>query len=158
MHYSVVHAHYFGNCAELSLIFADFAVPRIKSGRGVRRSAQRGRMRLRLASWAWGCRPGLLQSMLQRRPNELRKQRMRIEWLRLEFRVKLATQEPRMVGCLNDLHVILVGRPTGNFQSGRRQNLLVFAIEFVTVPVPLADLQLSVSLVCERSRLQLARP
>src|SRR5271157_3505290 len=83
---------------------------------------------------------------------------MRIEWLRLELRMELAAKEPRMVGRLNNLHVVLVRRPPGNLQSRRRQNLFVFAIEFVAVPVPFADLNSSVSLVCKRSRLQLARP
>ena len=66
---------------------------------------------------------------------------MRLQRLRLELRMELAPDKVRMIRQLHHLHVSPVRRRSGNPQAGRNHRLFVFAIEFVTMPVPLADLQ-----------------
>src|SRR5215470_1159246 len=96
--------------------------------------------------------------VLQRGPNEGGEQRMRFERLGLEFRMELAAEEPRMFGRFDDLDVVLVWGAPGNLEPGRNQRLFVLAVEFIAVTMPLADLELAVSLGSKRARLELARP
>src|SRR5258707_518125 len=85
--------------------------------------------------------PCFLLLVLQRRTDESRKKRMRLQRFGLELRVELAPQEPGMLRRLDDLHVILVWRAPGDAQAGPDERSFVIAIEFVTVPVALADFQ-----------------
>ena len=59
--------------------------------------------------------------------------------LGLELGMELAAQVPGMVGELADLDVGAVGRLAGDAQAGGLQAVLVLAVEFVAVPVALAD-------------------
>src|ERR1700686_1155688 len=83
---------------------------------------------------------------------------MRLERLRFELRMKLAADEMRMVRQFNHLHISAVRSRTGDAQARSSQRSLVFAIEFVTVPVAFADLSLPVNLMRQCPRLDLARP
>src|SRR5271156_6117258 len=83
---------------------------------------------------------------------------MRLQRLRLEFRMELASDEKRMPRNLDDLHVSAVRSRTGNAQPGSHHRLFVLAIKFVTMPVPLADLRLPIHFVSQRSGLELAWP
>ena len=77
--------------------------------------------------------------MSERRPNERQEKRMRREWLRLEFRMKLASEEPGMLRCFDDLHVFTIGRTAGDAETGIGQRFFVLAIEFVAVTVALGN-------------------
>src|SRR5208282_5963982 len=90
--------------------------------------------------------------------HERLKQRMRLQRLRFEFRMELASDEKRMARNLDDLNVSAVRSRAGNAQPGRDHGLLILAVELVTMPVPLADLGLAIHFVSQRPRLDLARP
>src|SRR5207302_3537833 len=83
---------------------------------------------------------------------------MRLERLGYKLRMELTPEEPRMIGCLYNLHIILIRRASGNFQSRGHQRFLEVAVEFVAMAVAFADSQLAVSLVREGSWLEFARP
>src|SRR5262245_43773434 len=104
-------------------------------------------------------RPGQTPlAILVRRPDEGPEQRMRLERLRLELGMELAAQIPRMTGNLADLDIRAVRRLARAPQPRRGQNIFIFAIELVAVPMPLADLGGSVGLVREAPFLQKTRP
>ena len=71
--------------------------------------------------------------------DECGEERMRFEGLGFEFGVELAAEKPWMLGRLDDLDVIFVGRAAGDEQAGVRESFLVVAVEFVAVAVALAD-------------------
>src|SRR3984957_14268634 len=98
------------------------------------------------------------QPMLIRGPHKPAEQRMRLQRLRLEFRMKLAADEVRMIGEFHHLNVSPVQRRPRDAQSSSHHGLLVLAVELVAMPVPLADFQLPVDLVCQRVGFDLARP
>src|SRR5208282_2599992 len=83
---------------------------------------------------------------------------MRLERLRLELRMKLAPDEMRMIGQLDHLDVSPVRRRTRDFHTGGCHRLLILAIEFVTMAVPLANFGLAVNSEGESVRFNLARP
>src|SRR5215469_11850972 len=83
---------------------------------------------------------------------------MGLERLGLEFRMKLAAEEVGMIGQLDHFYVSAVRRRSRDAQTGGGQLLLVFAIEFVTMSVALADLGFPVNSVGQRPRLNLACP
>src|SRR6476620_4396526 len=83
---------------------------------------------------------------------------MRLELFRFELGMELAAQVPRVVADLADLDIGAVRRLAGDPQSGRGQDLLILAVEFVTMTVPLADLSASVRLVSEAAVLQKTGP
>src|SRR5579885_2797828 len=85
-----------------------------------------------------------LASILVRRLDEFAEERMRLEWLRLEFRVELAAEEVRMVRNLKDLDVSSVRRGSGNAKSSAGEQRFVLAIEFVAMTMTLADLRLAI--------------
>src|SRR5258708_26304538 len=99
-----------------------------------------------------------LRSMLIGSTYKCTEQWMRLQRLRLEFRMKLASDEVWMIGQLHHLHVSAVGSRPRNPQSRCDHRFFVFSIEFVAMPVPLADFDLAVNLVGQRVRLDLARP
>ena len=63
-----------------------------------------------------------------------------------------------MVGRLDNFNIILVRRPSRDFQSCSHKRFLEVAIEFIAVPMAFADFSRAVGFVCERSRLEFARP
>src|SRR6202022_2292171 len=85
-------------------------------------------------------RSRLLLPVFQRSADECRKQWMRLQRLGFELRMKLAAQEPRVVGRLDDFDVIFVRRPAGDQQPRVGKNFLVIAVKFVTVAMALANL------------------
>src|ERR1700747_1434008 len=98
------------------------------------------------------------QSIFVGGSNECAEQRMRLQWLRLELGMKLATNKVWMVREFHHFYISPVGCRTRNSQSRRDHRLFIFAVEFVTMTVTLADLKLSINRVCERVRFNLARP
>src|SRR5437016_8542565 len=87
--------------------------------------------------------------MFQRRADEGCEQRMWFQRLRLEFRMELAAEEPWVVWRLDDFDVILIRRASRDAQARGDHCPFVVAIKLVAMPVPLADLQFPVSLMCE---------
>ena len=67
--------------------------------------------------------------------NEARKQRMRLQWLRFEFRVELAAQEPRMVRQLGNLHEVSVRRIAGEFHAVAADDFFIFPVELIAMAV-----------------------
>ena len=64
---------------------------------------------------------------------------MRLLGLRLEFRVELYGDEPRMVGDLDDLGQLEIGIHSRDDKTGRLEFALIVRIEFVAMPVPFAN-------------------
>src|SRR5579862_2769867 len=87
--------------------------------------------------------------MLDGRADKGREKRMRFERLGFEFRMELAAEEPWMVGCFDDLDVVLVGSAARDAEAGGRQDFFVVAIEFVAMAVTLADFELAVGAIGE---------
>jgi hypothetical protein len=56
---------------------------------------------------------------------------MRFQRSRLELRMKLTCEEPRMIGQLHNLHEVLVRRDTGNDQTVFRERLFERPVEFI---------------------------
>src|SRR5579872_5244040 len=83
---------------------------------------------------------------------------MRLQRFRLELRMELAANKMRMVRKLNHLYISPVRSRPGNPQPARRQGLFILAVEFVTMPVALADLELSINSMRQSSRLDFASP
>src|SRR6266581_8098159 len=102
--------------------------------RGCPRRSAEGRSVLRLGDAAHAA-----FLMLDGGADKRGEERMRLEWLGLEFRMELAAEEPGMLRRLDDLHVVAVGRAAGDTESGIGERLFVFAIELVAVPVALVD-------------------
>src|SRR5579859_994 len=67
--------------------------------------------------------------------NERREQRMRLERLRLQFRMELHADEPGMVRELDDLGQHAVRRHAGELQARRLQPLLVADVHFIAMTV-----------------------
>ena len=65
---------------------------------------------------------------------------MRLARLRLQLRMELAAEIPRMPGKLANLDVHPIRSFARQPQAVALQHILVFAIEFVAVTMPLADL------------------
>src|SRR5229473_7259504 len=83
---------------------------------------------------------------------------MRLQRLRFELRMELATNEKRMTRNLHHLNVSPVRSRAGNAQPGGHHGLFILTIELVTMPVPLTDLGLAIYFGGQRARLDLARP
>src|SRR5256884_7691860 len=99
-----------------------------------------------------------LQPMLISCADEATEQWMRLQRLRFKLRMKLAANEMRMIRQLNHLDVGAVWGRAGNSQSACRQRAFVFSVKFVTMPVTLADLELSIDSVRQSSRFDFAGP
>ena len=67
--------------------------------------------------------------------DERQEERVRFQWLRFELGVELASEEVGVVWDLDDLDVGSVGRGSGDAQSSAGEQRLVFAVEFVAMPV-----------------------
>src|SRR5271157_5515357 len=98
------------------------------------------------------------KTVLVRRLDERRKQRMRLQRLRLELGMELAAQEVGVVGNLDDLDVGAVGRCAADAQSACGKRALVLAVELVPMAMTLADLVPPVRLVRQGAGLKLAGP
>src|SRR5579863_1973740 len=72
--------------------------------------------------------------------------------------MELTPNKMRMVRKFHHLHISTIRSRARNPQSASRQSFLIFTIELITMPVPLADLKLLVDFVRQSSRLDLARP
>src|SRR6266480_4219541 len=83
---------------------------------------------------------------------------MRLERLRLEFRMELATNEVWMVRQLNDFYVRAIRSGAGDLQAGGGQGLFVFPVELISVAMPFADFRLAVNFVGQSARFNLASP
>ena len=69
----------------------------------------------------FGCGYALaLMAILDASANERGEQRMWCERLGFKFGMELASEEPGMVGSLDDFHVHAVGRASGDTESGAR--------------------------------------
>src|SRR5258708_8190453 len=91
--------------------------------------------------------------VLQCRADECGEERVRLQRLGFEFWMELAAEEPRVVRGLDNLDVIFIRRAPSDAQSRGDKCLLVVAVKFVAVAVALANFQISLSFVRERSRL-----
>src|SRR5579859_6994707 len=90
--------------------------------------------------------------------NKRREQRMRLQRLRLEFRMKLASQEMRMAGDFYNLNIRPIRSRSGDAQPGPGQDGLILAVEFIAMTMALADFQLAISFVGKRTRFEFTRP
>src|SRR5690349_20785657 len=72
--------------------------------------------------------------------------------------MELAADEMGMIGQFNHFNVGSIGRRSGNAQSGRCQRFFVFTVEFVAMPVTLADFCLAVDFISQGIGLDLAGP
>src|SRR6266851_4231255 len=96
---------------------------------------------------------------LESRIDESDKQRMAAAWIRSEFGMELAAEEPGMAGELDHLAQIsgscALG-PSADRQSGRLETRQVVIVDFVAMPVALGDRGRAVDPVRERSGHHLA--
>src|ERR1700675_3888843 len=77
----------------------------------------------------------LLLPVFVRSAHKCLKQRMRLQRLRFEFRMELASDKKRMTRNLDHLNVSAVRSRAGNAQPGGHHGLFILAIELVTMPV-----------------------
>src|SRR6185295_16112797 len=89
--------------------------------------------------------------------DERGEQRMRLRRLRLELRVELHGEIPRMSGQLGDLDELAVGRAAGNLEAAIGQRALVQAVELVAVAMTLVNQVGAVDLLGQRAGRELAR-
>src|SRR3546814_10424523 len=78
-------------------------------------------------------------ALLHRRFDETREQRMRIERLRLEFRMELHPDKPWMVRALNDFRQHAVGRHARKDEPALFELFAIRAVDLITMAVALAD-------------------
>src|SRR5712691_11559005 len=95
--------------------------------------------------------------VLERGADEGTEQRMRLQRLGLELGMELAAQIPGVIRDLSDLDVNGVRRFTREPKSVPLQDVFVFAVEFVTVAMALADFGFSVSGAREAAGCEQAR-
>src|SRR5262245_43567208 len=88
--------------------------------------------------------------------DEAGKERMRCEWLRLEFRMELDGHVPRVRGQFDDLDKLAVERASHDLQSLVGQRFFKEAVELVPVAMPLVNDWLTIKLMRARSRLEFA--
>src|SRR3546814_900442 len=78
-------------------------------------------------------------ALLHRRFDETSEQRMRIERLRLEFRMELHPDKPWMVRALNDFRQHAVGRHARKDEPALFELFEIRAVDLITMAVALAD-------------------
>src|SRR2546423_6612710 len=83
--------------------------------------------------------PGAM--LLARRAHEPGEQRVRPRGTRLQLRMELAADEPRVVGQLDHLHQRAVGREAGAAHAVFGEYVAVGVRHLVAMPVPLADFE-----------------
>src|ERR1700722_7124568 len=129
--------------------------PRFRSRRGRRSTPEIGRGQIEAVCSIGVCvllgsrvLSGLRAALAEfvRRRDKGGEQWMRLEGFGFELGMELAAEKPGMIGDLANLDVPRIRRLPGDAESAGRQNLLVLAIEFVTVTMALADLGLTIGL------------
>src|SRR5204862_7662354 len=90
-----------------------------------------------------GCRRGFppLPLHLRRGRDEAGEERMRPRRPRLELRMELAADEPRMLRVLDDLDQLPVGTHAAEAKAVLGELLAIFVRDLVAVTMPLADLR-----------------
>src|SRR5438552_10184483 len=83
--------------------------------------------------------------------DEAGEQRMRAQRLRLELRMELHGDVPRMSRQLDHLHEFSVRRAAGNPQPFVGERLLVEAVELVAMTMALVDRRRAVDLLAQRA-------
>src|SRR5438270_1923631 len=83
---------------------------------------------------------------------------MRLQRLRLEFRMELAAQKVWMVRDLYDLHVSSVRGGSCDAQTATGKHRFIFTVELIAMAMALTDLRCAVSFRCLAVRLQFASP
>src|SRR5947207_6586002 len=96
--------------------------------------------------------------ILVRGADEGAEQRVRLERLRFELGMELAPEIPGVIADLTDLDIGVIRRLAGDPQPCGGQDLLILAVEFVAVAVPLTDLRGAVRFLSEAAIFQDARP
>src|SRR5579871_5831210 len=77
--------------------------------------------------------------IFQARADERAEERMRLQRLRFEFRVELASEEPRMVRHFHDFNVHTIRRAARNAETSACERLVKFAIKFVPMSMALGN-------------------
>src|SRR4029077_6035746 len=88
-----------------------------------------------------GGRAGPGAMLLARRAHEAGEQRVRPGWTRLELRVELTADEPRVIGQLDDLYERAVGREAGAAHAVFGEHVAIGVRNLVAMAMPLADLE-----------------
>src|SRR5271167_29224 len=83
---------------------------------------------------------------------------MRLKRLGLEFRVKLATEKPRVVWHFHNFDVILVGGPSGDPQACGREGLFKLTVKFIAMAMALTDFGFAVGFVGKGAGFEQAGP
>src|SRR5438046_502123 len=90
-------------------------------------------------------RPLLLRAAMRAGgADEVLEERVAGKGLRLELRVELAAEEPRMVLELDDLDEFPIGRHAGEGEPGVPKRRQIFLIDLVPMAVPLGDRGLAI--------------
>src|SRR5436190_8561946 len=87
-----------------------------------------------------------LRLRLHCRGDEAREQRMRPRRPRLELRMELAADEPRMLRVLDDLDELTVGTHAGELEATLDEHVAILVGHLVAVTMPLADLRRTIDL------------
>src|SRR5271166_7013037 len=97
-------------------------------------------------------RPSHQPALSFRRRDEARKQGMRLEWARLEFRVELHADEPGVTSELDRLGQKAVGRHAGEYHAPLLQARAIGGVDLVAVAVALRDFRFAIDLGDARAR------
>ena len=80
-----------------------------------------------------------LCAMRHRRADEPRKERVRTRRAGFEFRVRLRSDEPRVVAQLHHFHDVLVRGDAADVHPRVLQRLAVVVVDLITMAVPFVD-------------------
>ena len=123
-----------------------------RRARGSRPEERRSVSAASTATAARGPRP------LERRADEPAEQRGRPRRSRLELRVELARDEPRVIGQLDDLDEPPLLERSGDDETGVDELVAELVVDLVAVPVALVDRRLAVDLARARPSRRARRP
>src|SRR5262249_54832252 len=126
-------------------------------GAGMWEALSNGRDRLLLLLPDLRGVPGLPRLVLVRGLHERGEQRVRLRRLRLELRVELHGEIPRVIGQLGDLDELAVRGAPRDAQPALGERLLVEAVELVAMAMALVNEARAVHALGQRSRSELAR-
>ena len=82
---------------------------------------------------------------------------MRRKRFRFEFRMELATEEPRMPRKLDDFDKVLVGRDAGDNKTVIRQHLFELPVELIAMAMPFGNDIGLINAIGERTRFEIRR-
>ena len=88
------------------------------------------------------------QTILVAGSDEVAEERVGLQRLGLEFGMKLAAEEERVIGDFYDLDIGCIGGGSGEAKSAAGEEGFVFAVELVAMAMALADLSLGVGFGC----------